>query len=115
MSELLQKLMELSQGERCNRSEVITYRRENKYWLDKSRAIALLVLTAIRQQRLTKKQLAVRMNISVRRLNKIVRGGDNMTLEIMGKLEKELGIEIINATSLDTQTDEREREWRKAS
>lgn len=70
------------------------YREENRGWLRKSGSIAFAVLDALDDQEMTKSQLARKLKVSRQRLNTIVKGHENLTLETIYKLEVALGIKL---------------------
>ncbi len=75
------------------------WRKENKAWLERSRKIAIRILTEIRKQKeangMTQKMLADQMGVSPQYINKIVKGNENLTLETIAKIENVLGITLI--------------------
>ena len=72
------------------------YRFENKAWLQKSQAIALKILRNIREQKLSQKDLAKKLNVSPQQVNKWVKGNENFTLETISKIELALNIELVS-------------------
>lgn len=72
------------------------YRQENESWLDLSFAIAVKVLETLREKKLTQKELAEEMGLSPQYINKVVKGSENLTLETITRLEKALGVKLIN-------------------
>ncbi|OQP48973.1 hypothetical protein A4H97_29245 [Niastella yeongjuensis] len=99
MSDLMKKLAELESNESSDLLEKIKYRIENREWLRRSAIIAVKVLSALKAQKLTQKDLAERMDVSPQQISKIVKGQENLTLETIAKLELILGIQIINTSS----------------
>jgi ribosome-binding protein aMBF1 (putative translation factor) len=99
MSNINKKLSELATGKPSEWLAEAKYRRDNREWLRRSAVIALKVLNALKEQGLTQKDLAERMDVSPQQINKIVRGQENLTLETIARLESILGIEIINTSS----------------
>lgn len=97
MSSIKEKLSKLSLGETSRWQEDAKFRRDNREWLKKSAAIAVKVLSALKAQGLTRKQLAERMDVSPQQVNKIVKGQENLTLETISKIETVLGINIIDS------------------
>lgn len=81
----------------------IQTRIQNRSWLKHSQKIALKVLATLKEQGLSQKDLAERMQVSPQIINRWVKGQENFTLETIGKLEKALGIQIFtiveNATT----------------
>ncbi|MFX1707503.1 helix-turn-helix transcriptional regulator [Chitinophaga sp. CC14] len=97
MSELRKKLDALVSGdESALVLERVKFRKENKTWLDKSLKIAITASNAMEIKKITPETLAAHMDISLQEVNKILGGQENMTLQIISKLEAALGIELIN-------------------
>jgi ribosome-binding protein aMBF1 (putative translation factor) len=77
------------------------FRQENETWLNISFMIGLNVLRALREQKMTQRQLAQALNCSPQYVNKIVKGSENLTLETICKLEQALQIKLIMTTTLE--------------
>lgn len=75
--------------------EEAEWRRANASWLRHSQMIAVKVLLRMKQEHLTQKSLAERMNCTQQYVSKILKGNENMSLETLTKLEDALGIRII--------------------
>ncbi|SEM57254.1 Helix-turn-helix [bacterium A37T11] len=89
--------------------EKVNWRKKNRAWLKKSAAIALKVLRTLRERGLSQKELAEQLDISAQQISKILKGGENLTLETISKLEAVLGIELINVpVYVSTETKEQE-------
>ena len=58
----------------------LKWRQDNEVWLKKSANIAIKVLSELRKQELTKEELASDTNISIERINEIVKGSADITL-----------------------------------
>ena len=71
------------------------WRRDNWTWLRHSQRIAVKVLLQMKQEGLTQKALAERMNCTQQYVSKILKGKENLSLEILTKLENALGISLI--------------------
>ncbi|AEE50601.1 helix-turn-helix transcriptional regulator [Haliscomenobacter hydrossis] len=71
------------------------WRQANAEWLDLSAAIAIKILRYLREHKTTQKELADRLGFSPQYVNKIVKGSENLTLETICKIQKALGIIII--------------------
>lgn len=96
MSNIKEKLSKIADDQSSDWKVKAKYRRENREWLNKSAAIAVRVLTALKTQGLSQKDLAKRMDVSPQQVNKIVKGQENLTLETILALETALGIKIID-------------------
>ena len=73
----------------------ILFREKNKSWLRESKRIAVKVLLALKEQNLTQKDLAEKMEVSPQYINKLVKGKENLTLETITKLQDILQIAIL--------------------
>ena len=71
------------------------WRQANADWLDLSAAIAIKILRYLREHKITQKELAERLGFSPQYVSKIVKGSENLTLETICKIQKALGITLI--------------------
>ena len=71
------------------------WRRDNWSWLRHSQRIAANVLLQMKQQGLTQNALAERMGCTQQYVSKILKGKENLSLDILTKLENALGINLI--------------------
>ena len=71
------------------------YYDENREWLDKSALIAVKILSVLRSQSLSQKELADKINVSPQYINKVLKGGENLSLATISKIEKSLSISLI--------------------
>ena len=78
------------------------YYEANKEWLDKSALIAVKILSALRNQSLTQKDLADKINVSPQYINKVLKGGENLSLATICKIEKSLSIRLIAVPSFQS-------------
>ncbi|MFN8366666.1 MAG: helix-turn-helix domain-containing protein [Candidatus Kapaibacterium sp.] len=106
-SERMEKFLKHVSDTPSPTGESIKWRRENRDWLRRSVEIALKVLDALEEQKISQKQLAKTLGVSAQYVSKIVKGQGNLSLETISKLERALGIELIqipaNQTSVQTQ------------
>ena len=75
--------------------EEAEWRRDNWSWLRHSQKIAVKVLWQMKQEGLTQKVLAERMNCTRQYVSKILKGKENMSLDTLSRLEDALGINLI--------------------
>ena len=75
--------------------EEAEWRRNNWSWLRHSQKIAVKVLLEMKEQGLTQKALAERMDCTQQYVSKILKGKENMSLDTLSKLEDALGISLI--------------------
>lgn len=71
------------------------WRLENRRWLRYSQLIALRVLERMSELGMTQKLLSEKMNCSQQYISILLKGGENLTLETIAKLEDALDMEII--------------------
>lgn len=92
-----EKLAALSKGQQSNWATEAEYRRKNRKWLRYSGNIAGRVLAAIEDaEGLNQKRLAEILGVSQQRISTIVKGQENLTLEVIAKLADALGVELIS-------------------
>ena len=75
----------------------------NKDWLDKSSLIALKILRFLMAKNITQKELAEKIAVTPQYINKIVKGRENLTLETICKIEKVIGISLIDVPDYEYQ------------
>lgn len=84
--------------------EAAKWRQENKVWLDMSGRIVLKVLRYLRKEKITKKTLAEQLGWSPQYLNKVLKGSENITLEIprtRDKLQTATGLVLIEVSKFE--------------
>ncbi|RPE08101.1 XRE family transcriptional regulator [Chitinophaga lutea] len=92
LNEKLQKLMSDQPSKwRENAAE----RMATAGWRKNSIAVALRVLTILREKEMTQSALAELMGVSRQQISKIVSGSENLTFETIDKLEKALGAKLM--------------------
>lgn len=75
--------------------EEAEWRRDNWSWLRHSQKIAVKVLLQMKQEGLTQKALAERMDCTQQYVSKILKGKENMSLDTLSKLEDALNISLV--------------------
>ena len=98
MGENLDKLHKTAQPRSEEAKGRARWRRENREWLRMSQSIALQVLDYLHSTGLTQKELAERMGVSPAYIAKLVKGGENLSLETICKLHEALGIKLVYVT-----------------
>jgi DNA-binding Xre family transcriptional regulator len=97
---LIEKLNEIALIDNSWQEDVLFY-DQNKQWLDRSAKIAIKILSTLRNNRKenrspnSQKDLAELMGVSPQQVNKMVKGTENLTLETISKIEKALGIQLM--------------------
>ena len=69
---------------------------ENKEWVLRSQEIAISVHYYLHENSISQSELARRMGVSISYVAKILSGNENLTLDMICKLEKALGKQLIN-------------------
>lgn len=82
---------------KSNWKEKALKRRNDRLWLKKSKAIAFLVLDALKAKQMKQVHLAEMLGVTPQQVNKIVKGQENLTLETISNLEEALGIHLFVA------------------
>jgi len=95
-TEIRGKLTSITAGKSSGWLEKAKTRRENRAWLKRSQAIALRVLRTLRKNGITQKEFSARLDVSPQQISKIVKGKENLTLETISKIEKALGISLMD-------------------
>lgn len=76
------------------KEDVIRYAKE-KGWLKYSRKIAIKLAMAMKQQNLSRQDVADRMGCSPQYVSRLLKGEENLSLETICKLENALNIAIL--------------------
>ena len=99
MSSQEDKLRKIAAREESQWKEAALQRSFDAGWSRLSFLIALRILRSIRDQKLvngmTQKKLAERIGVSPQYINKVVKGRENLTLETIVKIQKALGVSLI--------------------
>jgi antitoxin component HigA of HigAB toxin-antitoxin module len=74
--------------------EEAEWRRANEAWLRRSRLVAIKVLALMDEKDWTQQQVAGMLGCSQQYVSRIVKGSENLSLEMLSKIEDVLGIEI---------------------
>lgn len=71
------------------------YKPENRGRLRKSMSVALRILDILDERGLSQQDLANKLGVKRQQVNKILKGQENLTFETIDKLERVLGIELV--------------------
>ena len=96
MENIVGKLNEIAKPRSEEAKERLRFRRENREWIRMSQEIALCIHYYLRKNNMTQKDLADKMNVTSVYVGKILKGGENLTLETICKLQKATGMELIS-------------------
>ena len=78
-----------------NWREKAEWRRENRDWIRHSQEIALAMLNKMDELKMSQTALAKQLGCSQQYVSKLLKGGENLSLETISKIEKALTITII--------------------
>lgn len=92
----LDKLAEMAKPRAEKAKMMAQKRKENKEWLRMSQDIALSLHYYLRKMKMTQKQLAEKMGVSPAYIGKLLKGGENLTLETICYLQQATGQEFIS-------------------
>lgn len=92
----IDKLYEIAVKASYNWIEIAEKLEQDQTWLDKSAKIALSVLSALKDLKMSKQELADKMGVKAQYISRIVKGTENLTLETISKLEKALGKDLMS-------------------
>lgn len=71
-------------------------RKENREWLRMSQDIAISILGYLRRSNITQKELAEQMEVSPAYIAKLVKGGENLSLKTICRLQEVTGLALIH-------------------
>ena len=80
-----------------NWKEKAEWRRENRDWIRHSQEIALAMLNKMDELKMSQTALAKQLGCSQQYVSKLLKGGENLSLETISKIEKALSITIIQS------------------
>jgi transcriptional regulator with XRE-family HTH domain len=92
----LDKLKEVAKPRSEAAKERAKFRKENREWLRMSQDIALSLHYYLRNTGMSQKQLAEKMCVSAVYVGKLLKGGENLTLETICKIQNVIGENIVS-------------------
>lgn len=84
----------------CGWRERAEWRRENAFWIRKSQMIAVLMLQKMDEMKLNQTALASKLGCSQQYVSKLLKGQENMSLELICKIESALDIMLLSVPSV---------------
>ena len=78
--------------------EEAEWRRVNRNWLRRSQIIAMKMLEKMAEMKWTQQQVADKLGCSQQYISRILKGSENLTLEMLAKIEDTLNIELFDFT-----------------
>lgn len=95
MDIIVKKLSEHTSSTPSKWKERVKFRQENKEWLSFSRHIAVKILEKMDSDNISQKDLAAKLHCSQQYVSKILKGGENLSLQTIFRIESALGIVLI--------------------
>lgn len=90
-----EEFLELVSGTDTKVLEQIKWRVENRAWLNRSKAVAIRILSTLKQNKMSQIELAKLLKVTPQQVNKWLRGNENFTFETISKLELVLNIDLM--------------------
>lgn len=72
------------------------WRRANRSWLRRSQAVAMKMLDKMEQMGWTQQQVAEKLGCTQQYVSRMVKGSENLTMEMLSKIEDNLDIHIFS-------------------
>lgn len=91
----IDKLRELAKPVSEKAKNAARYRDDNRDWLNKSAKIAIRLRKILRDNNISQIELANRMGVTPVQVNKILSGKENLGLKTICKVEKAIGLSLI--------------------
>lgn len=98
MDRIISKLKQHQSSTPSKWRENAEWRLANKSWLRYSQQIAMMMLDKMDELNMTQKKLAELMGCSQQYVSKVLKGQENLSLEILSKIERCLNIQILSVT-----------------
>jgi predicted XRE-type DNA-binding protein len=74
--------------------EQAEWRRANKTWLRRSQIVAMRILDKMQEQNWTQAKVAKLLGCTQQYVSRIVKGSENLSLEMLCRIEDALGVEV---------------------
>lgn len=94
------KFMKLVTG-KSNLLEYLEFEHKNRAWLNISQKIALRILEELDNRKMTRVEFCLKTGFSQAYLSKLVKGGENLTIESITKIEYALQIKLIKVVGFE--------------
>jgi len=91
-----EKFLALVAGHDNSLLEEIENRIKKHKSLQRSKLVAIRILSRLDELKMSQKELAEKLTVSPQQVNKWVKGNENFTFETIEKIENALGIELIS-------------------
>ncbi len=99
MDVIVEKLKKFSSPTPSKWREEAEWRRANRSWLHQSQMVAIKMHGKMREQGITQKELAERLGCTQQYVSKMLKGTENLSLEMLCNIEDVLQIQLLSASS----------------
>lgn len=94
MGTAVERLRKLESPTPSRWREKAEWRRANRSWLRRSQAVAMKMLDKMEEMKWTQQQVADKLGCSQQYVSRMVKGSENLTLEMLSKIEDILDISV---------------------
>ena len=94
MGTAVERLREFESPTPSKWREEAEWRRVNRNWLRRSQTVAMKLLDKMEEMKWTQQQVAEKLGCSQQYVSRMVKGSENLTLEMLSKIEDALDISV---------------------
>lgn len=94
MDSVVEKLRKYESPTPSRWREEAEWRLANKAWLRRSQVVAMKILDRMEEMKWTQQKVAEMLGCSQQYVSRIVKGSENLSLEMLSKIEDVLGVEV---------------------
>ena len=94
MGTAVEKLRKFESSTPSRWHEEAEWRRANRSWLRRSQAVAMKMLDKMEEMKWTQQQVAEKLGCSQQYVSRMVKGSENLTLEMLSKIEDVLDVSV---------------------
>lgn len=91
---VMERLRKHAEAKDCGWRSRAEWRRNNASWIRRSQSIAVMMLNRMKQKHITQTALASQLGCTQQYVSKLLKGQENITLEMLTKIEAALDIPI---------------------
>ena len=94
MSSVVERLRKFESPTPSRWREEAEWRRANRAWLRRSQMVAIKILGKMEEMNWTQQKVADLLGCSQQYVSRIVKGSENLSLEMLSKIEDVLGVTV---------------------
>ena len=103
---VMERLRKHAEAMDCGWRGRTEWRRQNVSWIRRSQMIAVMMLNKMKQEHITQTALAAQLGCTQQYVSKLLKGQENITLEMLTKIEAALNISIFMPVAMPYDMDE---------